>query len=395
METTGKKFKPAELALVLTFCIVLGALSVLFFALPKHPGEMSKLLFRPLAADPFKGRSAQRITGDLVSGKLSSNVDSFLEDHYPAHEFFIALNSYYLRLTGRNANQPVIWGRNGRLFEEPLPAQTDQLDKNIKLIDSFAKANGLRCCFAAVPYANTVCTDSVPAVMPEYHDAEFIARIRERSGAYAPDLIAAYSAEPDPEKLFYRTDHHWTMEGAYICYADICRQLGLEPVSRDTFEVQGYDYNGTFYREAGLWLTKPDTLEIWTNPQLENAKVTIGYDTFAVEHTGVYDKSKLVEGEVDRYAAYLYSNNGLTIIENPEGNGETVMIVKDSYGNSIAPLFVMNYSRVIMIDTRGTYYSSFMLPDPSALVKEYNVKDLIVVLGMKSAVTDSDLYRLK
>lgn len=393
MSTDNKTYTKAQIALIAAFCAVLGIIFVLLLALPKHTGELSPLEFRVLADHPISGKSADKLLEDTVRGELSSNVDAFLEDHYPARSFLIALNSYYQRLTGRNANQSVIWGRNGRLFDAPLPADTTALDGNVKQINDFSEANGLKTCIVEVPTSALVCTDSLPAVHPDYHDVEFVERIEADTKAYVPDLAELYRSQEDVESLFYRTDHHWTMEGAYVCYADLCSRLGITPVSRDAFTVENYEFFGSYYREAGLWLTKPDALEVWRNDLLDSMTVTIGAADKAVVHEGVYDDEKLDEGNVDKYAAYVYSNNGLTVIENPQGNGQSLMLVKDSYGNSIAPLFAMNYSRVVMIDTR--YYRDPSLPLPSELAEQYGIENLVVVFGTEAMATDSQIFYLR
>lgn len=371
-------------AITLTFALLI--------ILPKHAGELSPLEFRELAKYPFRGKSASTIVGEIVTGEASKNVDKFLEDHYPARREFVALNSYYLRLTGRNADQSVVKGKNGRLFDAVTHVDNEQLDKNVAGVRAFAEENGLDWIFVDVPTSAVVVTEDLPALHLEYHDAEVITRIGEESGVYTPDLIARYSAEPEPGKLFYRTDHHWTMEGAYLCYADICEKLGETPVSRDEFTVSSFDFYGSYYRKAGLWGTEPDELQIWRSSKLDNMTVTIGAGESAVVHEGVYDEEKLVPGEVDRYAAYLYSNNPYTVIENPDGNGKGIMIVKDSFGNSIAPLFAMNYSTVVMIDTR--YYTPIQ-PKPSEAVAQYGIDELLVVVGTDSAVSRLDMFYLR
>ena len=392
METRAKKFTAAQLALVIAFCAAIAAVFVLLLVLPKHAGELSPLEFRTLAELPFAGKSAQTLSDELVRGELSDNVDSFLEDHFPGRSFFIALNSYYLRLTGRNANQPVIWGREGRLYDAPLPAHSEQFDKNRSKLFEFAEANGLETYIVDIPASALAIADKLPAVHPDYYDGDYVKALAESGFTYVPDLAALYKAQPDPDALYYLTDHHWTMQGAYVCYADLCEKLGAEPVPESAFEREGYEFFGSFYRESGLWLTKPDTLEIWRSPVLDEVTTTIGWGERATVHKGVYDEEKLKEGEVDKYAAYLWSNNALTVIENPNGSGETVMLVKDSYGNSIAPLLAMNYSRIVMLDTR--YYMSTM-PLPSELIAEYGIEKLIVTFGTESMITDSGLAFLR
>lgn len=388
MEKKEKKYTSAQLALVIVFCAIIGLSFILLLALPKKAGELSPLEFRVLQDYPFKGKNFQKLSEETVKGVLSSNVDSFLEDHFPARKFFVAANTYYLRATGRNAVQPVVKGKNGRLYDAPLDLESPfngRLEDNLAAIDGFAKKAGLDCAIVIVPNTALIAQGELPKLHLAYHDEEIVNKARETTDAFVPDLAALYAAE-DAESCFYRTDHHWTMDGAYVCYRALCENMGLTPVEKADFTVDEYEFCGSFYRKSGLWLTKPDKLEIWRSPKLDNMKVTIGPKEWEDVRSGVYDEEKLKEGETDKYAAYLYSNNAITIIENPEGNGEALMMFKDSYGNSIAPLFAMNYSTVIMIDTR--YYKSIM-PLPTELIEEYGVTRLLYVAGSESMVTDS------
>ena len=386
MENKVKKYKTTELLTVIIFMTVLGVLSLLLIVLPKHTGELSSLEFRTLAEDPFRGRSFEKLVGELVTGDMSKNVDKFLEDHFPGRNLFIAINSYYLHFTGRNANQGVVLGKNDRMFEAPIVQNDSYIAKNMERINQFTEANGLDTVIVIAPSSAVVVTEDLPLVHFEYKDREIIDAARQLTDSYVPDLAGIFSGMENRGGLFYRTDHHWTMDGAYACYADVLAHFGDTPADRSVFTAEKYEFYGSYYRKAGLWLTKPDELEVWRNPLLDSIKVTVGWGDRAVEHVGVYDDEQLAEGNVDKYAAYLWSNNDITVIENPEGNGETILIVKDSFGNSIIPLFAMTYSRVIMVDTR--YYKSPDLPLPSELVAEYGIDKFVVVFGEDDIIAD-------
>lgn len=375
-----------ELLTVIIFMAAIGVLSLLLIVLPKHTGELSSLEFRTLAEDPFKGKSFEKLVGELVTGEMSKNVDKFLEDHFPSRNFFIALNSYYLRFTGRNADQSVVLGKNDRMFEAPIAENGTYIEKNMQRINEFTANNGLDTVVVIAPSSAVVVTEDLPLVHFDYIDAEIIDAARQKTDSYVPDLAAIYSAMENRGDMFYRTDHHWTMEGAYVCYADVLKHFGDTPADRSVFTADKYEFYGSYYRKAGLWLTAPDELEVWRCEQLDAMKTTIGWGERAVTYDGVYDETQLADGNVDKYAAYLWSNNDITVIENPNGNGETIMIVKDSFGNSIIPLFAMTYSRVIMLDTR--YYKSPDLPLPSELVAEYGVEKLVIVFGEDDIIAD-------
>lgn len=396
-ENKAKNHTAAQLANVIAFAafILAGFLLILF--LPKRTGEISPLEFRRLADYPLKGASGEAAARQIVNGSFSKSVDTFLEDHFPGRSFFIAVDSYGSRLIGRNAVQTVVRGKNGRLFDAPMAVDYARIDKNISCIDTFAADNGLDSTLVVVPTAVLAAEDELPGLHPVYHDAEAVAYYKAHTASRFIDVTELFKAAAESGAAesagdyYYRTDHHWTMEGAYLCYCAVCESWGEEPVPRSAFTVEDYEFYGSAYRKAGLWLTKPDSLQVWRAPALEAASVAIGAGEAAVRHTGVYDEAQLAPGELDKYAAYVYSNNGLTVIENPEAEGEPVMIVKDSYGNSIAPLFAMTHRVVIMIDTR--YYAN--LPDPSGLIEQYGVTRLVTVLGLDAAVSDISLAYLR
>ena len=53
----------------------------------------------------------------------------------------------------------------------------------------------------------------------------------------------------------------------------------------------------------------------------------------------------------DKYGAFLHGNNGYSVIE---GNGAgSILVVKDSYGNSFVPYLVENYAKIGVIDLRA------------------------------------------
>ena len=389
-------YTKAQLALVVAFCAAIGVLFALLMILPKHAGEVSQLEFRALAEYPYKSagkvKSASAIAEDVVRGRFSANTDSFLEDHFPGRTFFIALNSYYLRLSGRNADQSVVWGKNGRLIDEPLVPDETKLSENAAKLEEFASENGLESAWVFIPSAAIVCEDDLPLLHLDCPDYEMIASLAEQSTAFVPDVAAIFKSQAEPGDMLYHTDHHWTMEGAYAVYSYLCSDLGVAPTPKEAFTVEDYEFYGSFYREAGLWLTRPDRLEVWRNPALDNAAVTVGWGESAVTHTGVYDPEKLKEGETDKYAAYVYSNNGVTVIENPEAEGGSILIVKDSFGNSIAPLLATNYSTVVMIDTR--YYRGVAVK-PSELIAQYGIERMVVVMGADSVNSECELVYLR
>ena len=150
---------------------------------------------------------------------------------------------------------------------------------------------------------------------------------------------------------YYCTDTHWKQE-AILDVADVL----LKGMSAE-FEEINYTSNvhnpfyGVYYGQAALPM-KPDTLTYLTNDTLDNCTV---YDHETGKNGGIYDLSELKSS--DPYEVYLYGAAALLTIENTnEESDRELVIFRDSFGSSIAPLLMKGYSKITLVDIR--YISS-------------------------------------
>ena len=152
------------------------------------------------------------------------------------------------------------------------------------------------------------------------------------------------------EEIYYHTDHHWTTLGAYYAYLEFCNQLKLSPMELSDFsQIEVPDFYGTFFSRAKLQWAKPDTIFYYEIPV---KKVVVD----GQEKNGLYQTAQFQKR--DKYAAFLYGNNGLTTIYSDvseERKGSKILVIKDSYGNSFIPYLTQNYEEVHVIDLR--YFS--------------------------------------
>ena len=69
----------------------------------------------------------------------------------------------------------------------------------------------------------------------------------------------------------------------------------------------------------------------------------------AIKASGLYEMEKAETA--DKYSMFLYGNQGYVTIE---GRGEgRVLVVKDSYANSLVPYLIENYAEICVIDPRS------------------------------------------
>ena len=145
---------------------------------------------------------------------------------------------------------------------------------------------------------------------------------------------------------YFRTDIHWKQEYLGPVVARLGTHLGF------TADAQ-YDqaslepFYGVYYGQSALNI-KPDRLIYLENQTLRQATAVdlvkqTGIDIYSPEH---------FQG-VDPYSFFLAGPVAAAEIANPlyEGDRELV-IFRDSYGSSLAPLLIPYYSKITLIDIR-------------------------------------------
>ncbi len=164
----------------------------------------------------------------------------------------------------------------------------------------------------------------------------------------AYDALAAHTNE----YLYFRTDHHWTGQGAYYAYTAFCKQAGFSPLSMDQFETRRLDnFIGTLYAQTPdrTLLQEPDYVDYYIFDQPYTAvRYDRGNPYKPVPHNlwGEYAKSP------NSYSVFLQGDFPLIEVDTGIHNGRKILVVKESYGNAFAPFLINHYEKVYIVDER-------------------------------------------
>jgi len=151
---------------------------------------------------------------------------------------------------------------------------------------------------------------------------------------------------------YYRTDLHWKQENLQEVVSKIQTSMNLTPIKVSYKLVDKGDFYGAYYGQLPTNLSA-DKLYILTNDIIENC-ITYNYET--KKNAPIYTEKT----SADRYDIYLSGATPLISIENPNANtNKELLLFRDSFGSSLAPLLVENYSKITLIDLR--YISSRIL----------------------------------
>ncbi len=187
------------------------------------------------------------------------------------------------------------------------------------------------------------------------------------------DTHAAMTAHMD-EYIYFRTDHHWTARGAYYVYEAVCNALGNTPTPLEEFRE--WDM-GEFHGSLSGKVSRPHKLR-WDNLYAyvtdDDVVMTIYTNnkySKGVEWPMIQDMSK--RGKDEKYSAFLRNDNPLTtLVNNDLPEGTSCVLVKDSFGNCLAPYLTQNYHTVYVVD-----YRKYNATSLRQLVQEHGVQDVI------------------
>lgn len=145
---------------------------------------------------------------------------------------------------------------------------------------------------------------------------------------------------------YYRTDTHWRQEAILPAAEKIAEALGVT-VGEFAEKNLNTPFYGVYCGQSALNL-KPDEIRVMEADWMADCKV---FDAESNSWGEIYDLPKL-EGQ-DPYEVYLSGSRSLLTIENPNTESDRELIIfRDSFGSSVAPLLVKDYARVTLVDIR-------------------------------------------
>ncbi len=146
---------------------------------------------------------------------------------------------------------------------------------------------------------------------------------------------------------YYKTDTHWKQENLSDTAEKILTEMGAETISNPVINTADKPFYGVYYGQSALPLAS-EQIKYITSPTIEKCVVT---NMETGKTGGIYNMEKL-DGK-DPYEMYLSGACALLYIDNPNAQTKRELIIfRDSFGSSLAPLLVESYSKITIVDTR-------------------------------------------
>lgn len=324
---------------------------------------------------------------NLFDGEYDEQFDKYATDHMIGKDFFVKLKVETDLILNKSLVNGVYFSKDNMLIQE-YKKPYNQLSKNILYVNDFANNNSdLNITWLVIPNACYIYQDKLPVYAPCYDQKEVMTYIRANidDNINYGDCTDELKSAKD-EYIFYKTDHHFTMNGAYIGYKVLCDMLDIKAKDKTEYniEVVNEQFLGSQYSNAPTFGQEKDTILFYVN---SDGKYTIEYYDTGVVSNSLYERENL--NKKDKYTAYLGGNHPYIKITSNSDNNEKILVVKDSYAHTVLPLLADNYSEIHVVDLR--YYHESV----SELARQEGIDKIILINNLEFLSTDNNFLWLQ
>lgn len=319
----------------------------------------------------------------LASGDFTSEYEKYLSDQFVFRNAWIALKARSELALGKMQNNDV-FNHKQMLLCPILDYREETFRANIDNVKRFAEQNN-KVFFALIPNKETVYSELLPKNLEPVDMAALIDLAYSESGARNVEIKETL-IENKSEYIYYNTDHHWTSLGAYYGSCTLSDQLDLSKKDISSFDrkLVSESFRGTNVSASGFYWYAPDSMEIFVN---ENNDITIlNYSTGKAEKSSCYAPEYLEKK--DKYKFFFGGNTPLIEIENKTAQKKSILIVRDSFCDSLLPFLIDEYSYISVIDLR--YFNESL----SDYINKHNFDQILILCGIRTFTEDNNFYKL-
>lgn len=331
---------------------------IFLLCLLKKPGDFSDSERRALAQFP------EISSESILSGEFMTEFESYTLDQFPLRDKLRTLKAvctFYL--FGQKDNHDV-YIADGYASKLEYPMKEAAMDRAAMrfthVYDKYLKNSGAKVYLSIIPDKNYYLAEQNGYLALPY-DVFFERMKKNMPFAEYIDITGELQLED-----FYRTDTHWRQENLVPVAALLGEAMGTPLTNAYEVKTLDHPFYGVYYGQSALPLSA-ERLQYLTNETLENCRV---FDYQNNRETRVYDMEKAY-GK-DPYEMFLSGSLSLISVENPKATTEKELILfRDSFGSSIAPLLAEGYRKVTLVDIR------YIHPDMLGKYIEFTNQDVL------------------
>ena len=322
----------------------------------------------------------------LISGDYDEKFEAYMDDQFVGRDMWRKLKVTVDRIGGSRLENGVYIGTNGQLLEQIEVADENHLAANIKAIKSFSESQSkIPVRMMLVPDAANVLNHSLPALAKPEDQTQMFSIVRKDLGDSVEWIdVSTELNKHKTEKIYYKTDHHWTTLGAFYAFQAAAPSLGIDgDLSGKYVSYTVSDsFNGMLASKSGVNFGEKEQIDIYV-PTEEDTDLIVDYVDEGKRSTSLYDSSKLKEK--DQYTVFLGGNSSLLDIRTVSTSTKRLLLVKDSFANSFIPFLTPYYREIVVVDPR--YYSGTI----NDLMDSYRISEVLFLYSGNTFFKDNNI----
>lgn len=281
----------------------------------------------------------------VLSGRFMESFEGYAQDQFPMRDGFRRIKALSARYVFGQRDNNGLYLANGHLSKLEYPLNADSVSLAAQrfnyIVDTYLAQTGSKAYLAVIPDKNYFLAEKNGYVHIDYD--LMLSSLREQTPRLSYiDLFPLLTIDD-----YYTTDTHWRQECLEPVAQALAGAMGAElPKVEYTENALSSPFYGVYYGQAALPVN-PDRLCYLTGGALDGCIV---YDYEAAKNIGMYDFERAAD---DPYELFLSGSRSLITIENPAAEGGRELIVfRDSFGSSLAPLLSAGYAKITLVDIR-------------------------------------------
>lgn len=341
--------------------VILFVLTMTVYNLCRTPNQYSESERRALARRPA-------VTGEsLKEGTFMTQFDEAAADQFPLRDYFRAVKFRFGSRILLQKDQHGLYIVDDYISKLDYPVREQRVAEMTaslnEVYDRYLAGTNCRLFWSAIPDKSYFLAGA-----NHYPSMDYGQLVEQVNLEFAQNPAHAKEVRylPVMDKLvledYYMTDPHWKQEkitdiAEWLC-GEMSRQGEQTEREKYTEHTLTTSFRGAYAGQLAI-SDRADTIVCLTNEVTDSAIVT-NYDTGVAKPAKIYNEQKAAGR--DAYECFLEGSTALITIDNPlcEDGGELILF-RDSFGSSIAPLMLADYSRITLVDLR--YIRSSMLGD--------------------------------
>ena len=320
----------------IVFAVVLFMVSLTAFFKPVDSYSESER--RPLEKLPDVSAES------ILSGSFMAGFEKYATDQFPGRDFLRGCKAAFATNVLQKKDNNALFVKDGHISKIDSNINEPMLDYAASLFERLTKkhAEG-KVYFSIVPDKNCYLTKE--SIYPSMDYEAFVSAMKQKT-PFMEYVDITHLLELDD---YYTTDTHWKQENITHVAAFLANKMGTDLTKDYTQKEIERAFYGVYHGQLALPF-KADKMVYLTNDVIDNFNVTY-YSTGEGVKGDVYNMKK-AQGR-DMYEMFLSGSESVVVIENPNAEKDKELVIfRDSYASSIAPLIAQGYKKTTLVDLR-------------------------------------------